>query len=219
MGPQDPKDVVGQVARDLTQLALVLTRTQRNVGAATLLTVVSTILVAWVDSFKLLDWFIALAATTVAALLAVASGLYLFHYQDRKAEKRLREKLLTRVALEWKRNLVRLEEGVTTPFVRQRTGERVGEIVTAELSTVALRDLNRSDAFEAKETLAAMRLEGRINAYMQDVEFLLGHFEPDPSAQAVRFVLAEMNERRDLMITDLGDLLQGLREQGLETPD
>ncbi len=172
-----------------------------------------------VNPGKLLDWFIQLSAT----FLAIVGGIWLFHYQAQTTEEQLREKLRTRVALEWKRNLERLETGVTTPFVRQRPGERarehLGEIVTAELSTVALRDLIRSEAFEPEEVLSAMRLEARINAYKDNVETLLERFEPAVSAQMLRSTLVEMNERKNLLIHDLGEQLRSLREQGIEVPD
>jgi hypothetical protein len=176
-----------------------------------------------INPAKLLDWFIEFAATLAAATLAVAGGIWLFHYQTRKTEAQLRKKLLTRVALEWKRNLDRLERGVTTPFVRQKRGEttreHLGEIVTAELSTIALSDLIRSDAFEPEEVIRAMRLEARINAYMYDVEFLLGHLQPEVSSEMLRSTLADLNARRGLLLDDLRALLQALRDQGIEVPD
>jgi hypothetical protein len=169
-----------------------------------------------VDPGKLLDWFIQIAATFVAALLAVVGGVWLFRYQDRKTEEQLARKLSTRVAVELKRNLVLLESSPT--FSDARTGAVVGgTAVGVELSTVALRDLIRSNVLEPDEAMWAMNLEGSINAHNREVALLLS--TTPITRQSLHYWNSEVARRQEVLRHDFRVTVQNLQAQGIEVPE
>jgi hypothetical protein len=165
-----------------------------------------------------LDWFIALAATTVAALLAVAGGIWLFHYQSQESEQALENKLFTRVALESKMNLEILA-GRPTEFFDAKTGKAAGQAVAVPLSTVALRDLIRSNVLEPEDALGAMWLEGHINAHNREVDALLQVRGGLITWRSLQFIISEVAERQAALKEDFEAMVQHLQDQGFEVPD
>jgi hypothetical protein len=193
------------------------TPTRVLVISALVLAIGSLGVVGSVNLGKWLDWFIALTATTVAALLAVAGGIWLFHYQDRENDRKLRTKLLIRLAVESQVNLERLES-LPTPFVNERTGEEVDKAVAAELSTVALSDFIRSAEFDPEEVMDAMRWGGRINVHNNEVTTLLAWRGGTVTGQSLRVILSELKERQTTLAEYFRVLLGNLREEGIEPP-
>jgi hypothetical protein len=185
--------------------------------AALLLGLTSFALVDIVSPAKWLDWLIELSATLVAALLTVAGGIWLFRYQGLEAEEKLREKLLIRLAVESQTNLERLESR-PTPFIDARTGTAVGEAVAVELSAVALADFIRNAVFDPEEVLDAMRWEVQINVHNSEVTTLLAWRGGTVTGQSVRVMLSELKQRQRVLAEYYRELLQNLREEGIEPP-
>jgi hypothetical protein len=186
-----------------------------TVIVALLLASGSFMVVALLNEGKLLDWFIQLAATSVAAILAVVGGVWLFHYADRETEEKLRKKLKMRVALEAKANLERLES-TPTVFTQKGTKRVLGQAVTVELSTVAIRDLIHSVLIEPDEMLYGMRLEGRINVHNSEVATLLAGRTGTVPEESVHRMLSELNARQQTLTIALKEVLENLRTEGIE---
>jgi hypothetical protein len=186
-----------------------------TVIVALLLASGSFIVVALLDEGKLLDWFIQLAATSVAAILAVVGGVWLFHYADRETEEKLRTKLKMRVALEVKVNLERLESAPTV-FMQKSSDKVLGRAVTVELSTVAIRDLIHSVLIETDDTLYGMRLEGRINVHNSKVATLLAWRTGTIPEKSVNRELSELNAWQEALSLAFKELLENLRKEGIE---
>jgi hypothetical protein len=128
-----------------------------------------------VNPGKLLDWFIAFTATSVAAALAVAGGVWLFHYQDREIEEKLEKKLATRVAVELQMNLWLLEKPPST-LLDEGTGQTVEQpVVLVMLSNAAYTDLIRSNLLEPEDAMRLMNREGAINAHNSQMKVCWAH--------------------------------------------
>jgi hypothetical protein len=172
-----------------------------------------------VDPGKELNWFIAFAATLVAAALAVAGGVWLFHYQDRETEEKLERKLAMRVAVESQMNLWLLESKPTM-HVDARTKAEFGEpVVLVRLSTVAHTDLMRSNLLEPVDAMRLMDLEGTINAHNSQMEVLLSTRRSGGSGHDFRTLTSDLAQRQENLRESFKMMVQALREQGIEAPD
>jgi hypothetical protein len=106
------------------------------VGVAIYAAVVFTeVLLLSRPSSQLWDWFIELAATLIAATLAVGVGIVLFTYQSQKTEEQRRKQILTALAAELHSNLLALMSLPNTPIIDVNTGTEIGKARLIPLST------------------------------------------------------------------------------------
>src|SRR5215218_5470262 len=163
-------------------------------------------------------YLIQLVATFIGALLAVAIGLYLFHYQDRTNDEKLEENLGTRVAIESQMNLGLLESKPSL-LMDERSGQKVEEpVVLVMLSNAALTDLIRSNLLEPDSAMRAMNREGTINTHNAQMKALLDARSAGISSQAFQALSSDVARRQEDLRNGFRSMVETLRDQGIEVP-
>jgi hypothetical protein len=155
------------------------------------------------------SWFVALTTTTIGSALALTGGIVLFHYQSQQAEQKLEQKLVTRVAVESKKNLELLED--------PRDGQPP---VVVMLDSDALRDLIRSNLLEPESAKIAMDREGTIKAHNRLVEALLSlRLSPLSSQELKANIASDLSRRQENLKDDFRTMVRSIREKGFEVLD
>lgn len=181
--------------------------TEWLVGLTLLLAGLSLTVVVVADEAKLLDWFIQIAATTVAALLAVAGGIWLYTWQTEKnsanRKKELRAAQLIGIFDAW--DLVH-DEHLQDIDLPDGTQEKV---LLTFLQTTIYDESIRSGLFGTAETLKLSRLSAAIQLYNGRAERLLpvlksiGDNEDAPSklVEKWRDEIHSVQDARQLVVT------------------
>lgn len=166
---------------------------------------------------NLAEWLTTFAATLVSAALAVAGGIWLFHYQTSISDEREHTRLQTMLAAELRLNLDALIER-PAPILHARTGEKLGQTVAVQLPMKALEDLIHSGHEDRDVSFELMRLAAHMRVHNSDVASLQGSRDNGLTRASIRYTTAEMNRRQQLLKHHFESLLERLREADIEPP-
>jgi len=164
------------------------------------------------------DWLTTFSATLVSAALAVAGGIWLFHYQTSINDDKEHTRLQTMLALETRLNLDTLEERPAV-VLYARTGEDLGHpVMLVQLPMTALEGLIHSGFDDPGVSYGLMRLAALMRVHNIEIASLLGSREGTITRAAISYMTTELAQRQQVLKDSLEDLLRGLREAGIEPP-
>lgn len=196
-------------------------RTERNLtlgimGASVLVAALFTVLVLFLEPCRLWDWLIGLVATVVAAVLAVAGGLWLNRQRVRADDASREERIRQALRSELEETIEALDPSgpgliVQLPDRSTRTAH-----VTI-LSPIALEEAYRSGLFEPRVGFNSIRLARKIRVYNFKVSHLLTLAAGAPAANYVR-ALDDVEESRRAVSADCMTMFLALggRREDLE---
>lgn len=153
-------------------LQRILNNTWTFVSVAVVSALIVTLLVLQLCPPELVDWLLALAATSISALFAVAVGIGLFNRQTKLTDKQRRQQLaevLVAEIMDIKDVLSETGSGAWTWF-KTESGNAKRVLLPEGLEFITFDEAVRSGLFSTPDTVRIMTLVGGLRGYNSRVQ-------------------------------------------------